>query len=119
MPTPLDALRTRCLALPEAHEVEAWGEPTFRVGKRMFAVVSSPRSSHSGGRLGVWLHCAAANQRALVELDPTRYFVPPYVGGLGWVGVWIDRRPRWRDIEPLIRDAYKRVAPKRLAVTVG
>jgi hypothetical protein len=44
--------------------------------------------------------------------------VPPYVGGLGWVGVWIDRRPRWRDIEPLIRDAYTRVAPKRLAVTV-
>jgi hypothetical protein len=53
MPTPLDALRTRCLALPEEHEVEAWGEPTFRVGKRMFAVVSSPRSSHNGGRWGV------------------------------------------------------------------
>lgn len=113
--TPLDQLRPRCLALPDAHEVEAWGAPTFRVRKKLFAMVSSPANQHGAGRWAVWLHCAPDNQRALIDLDPTRYFCPPYVGKSGWVGVWIDQRPRWREIEPLIRDAYRRVAPKRLA----
>lgn len=36
MPTaPLDRLRAMCLALPVAHEVEAWGEPTFRVKNKL------------------------------------------------------------------------------------
>jgi hypothetical protein len=29
-PRGLSRLRRLCLALPEAHQVEAWGEPTFR-----------------------------------------------------------------------------------------
>jgi predicted DNA-binding protein (MmcQ/YjbR family) len=116
--TPLDRIRTSCLALPDAHEVEAWGAPTFRVRNKLFAMVSSPANQHGAGRWAVWLHCAPDNQRALIDLDPSRYFCPPYVGKSGWVGVWIDQRPRWREIEPLIRDAYRRVAPKRLAATV-
>jgi hypothetical protein len=35
--SPLPRLRRLCLALPEAHEVTAWGEPTFRVRNKMFA----------------------------------------------------------------------------------
>jgi len=116
MPTsPLDQIRARCLALPDAHEVEAWGHPTFRIRNKLFAMVASPTTHHGAGRWAVWLHCAADNQRALMALDPSRYFSPPYVGKSGWVGVWIDQRPRWREIEPLIRDAYERAAPKRPA----
>ncbi len=114
----LARLRTICLALPNAHEVEAWGAPTFRVKNKIFAIHSIPDKHHADGRHAVWLHCAAENQRALIAAEPARYFVPPYVGPRGWVGVWIDQRPRWRDIEPLIRDAYRRVAPKTLAVLV-
>ena len=33
----LKEIRSLCLALPEACEVEAWGHPTFRAAKRMFA----------------------------------------------------------------------------------
>lgn len=40
--------------------------------------------------------------------------MPPYVGPKGWVGVWIDKRPRWREVERLIEDAYGRVAPRIL-----
>jgi hypothetical protein len=50
--------------------------------------------------------------------EPT-FRSPPCVGKRGWVGVYIDRRPRWREIEPLIRDACKRVAPKRLGALVA
>lgn len=117
--TPLDRLRTICLAFPEAHEVEAWGAPTFRVKNKIFAMYAEPDNHHGAGRHGVWLHCAAENQHALIAADPTRYFVPPYVGPRGWVGVWLDERPRWSDIEPLIRDAYRRVAPKKLAALVS
>lgn len=116
--TPLDRLRSNCLALPEAHEVEAWGAPTFRVKNKIFAMYAEPNNHHGAGRHGVWLHCAPENQRALIGMDSSRYFVPPYVGKSGWVGVWIDKRPRWSDIEPLIRDAYRRVAPKKLAALV-
>ncbi len=116
--TPLDRLRTICLALPEAHEVEAWGEPTFRIKNKLFAMRASPNNHHGQGREAVWLHCAPENQRELIAMDPTRYFVPPYVGKSGWVGVWIDKRAPWRDIVPLIYDAYRRVAPKKLATLV-
>ncbi len=112
--SPLDRLREVCLALPHTHEVEAWGEPTFRVKNKLFAMYAAPTNHHGAGRHGVWLNCAAENQRQLVASDPTRYFVPPYVGKSGWVGVWIDKRPRWREVEELVRDAYRRTAPKRV-----
>ncbi len=117
--SPLEKLRALCLALPEAHEVEAWGAPTFRVKNKLFAMYSAPENQHGAERHGVWLHCAPENQRALVEMDPARYFVPPYVGKSGWVGVWIDKRPRWTEVERLVRDAYVRVAPKKLGALVG
>lgn len=104
---PLERLR-----LPEAHEVEAWGTPTFRIRNKLFAMYASPETHHGSGRHGVWLHCAAENQRALIGAEPTRYFVPPYVGPKGWVGVWIDKRPRWREVERLIEDAYWRAVPR-------
>ncbi len=120
MPTsPLDRVRAVCLALPEAHEVEAWGAPTFRIKNKIFAMYSAPETTNGAGRPGVWLHCSAANQQALIDGDPTRYFVPPYVGPRGWVGVWLDKRPRWGDVERLVLDAYCRVAPKKLAAQVA
>lgn len=113
--TPLDRLRSICLALPEAHEVEAWGEPTFRVRNKLFAMYASPANHHGQGRTAVWLHCAHENQRALTDMNPSRYFVPAYVGKSGWVGIWIDKRPPWREIERLVLDAWLRVAPKQLS----
>jgi hypothetical protein len=115
---PLERLRHACLALPEAHEVEAWGSPTFRVKNKLFAMYASPDAHHGAGRHGVWLHCAPENQRALIAAEPTRYFMPPYVGPKGWVGVWIDKRPRWREVERLIEDAYGRVAPRILVARI-
>lgn len=111
---PLARLRALCLALPEAHEVPAWGEPTFRVRNRMFATYASPANHHGAGRPAVWIKTAPANQALLVQSDPARYFVPPYVGVQGWVGVWLDRRPRWREVAALLTDAHRRTAPKRL-----
>ncbi len=118
-PDVLTRLRAVCLAMPEATEVEAWGEPTFRVRNKLFAMFASPGNHHGRGRPAVWIKAKAENQRLLMELEPARYFAPPYVGPSGWVGVWLDKRPRWRDVEELIADGYRQVAPKRLLQAHG
>ncbi len=115
---PLSWLRARCLALPEACEVAAWGEPTFRVRGRMFAMYASPGRHHGAGRAAVWIKAAPANQAPLVAAEPARYFVPPYVGARGWIGAWLDGAADRDAVDSLLRDAYRRTAPKRLAALV-
>ena len=61
--TPLARLRAICLALPEATEVEAWGEPTFRVRNKLFAMHSSGDTHHGNGRDGVWIASTHVTQR--------------------------------------------------------
>ena len=117
-PRPLTRLRKLCLALPDAHEVEAWGEPTFRVRNKLFAMYASSGNHHGAGRPAVWCKAAPMNQAMMVEAEPQRFFVPPYVGPSGWVGVWLDGPVAWDDLDGLLRDAYLLVAPKRLGALV-
>jgi predicted DNA-binding protein (MmcQ/YjbR family) len=115
MPHPsLNRLREICLALPDAHEVESWQAPTFRVKNKIFAMYSDPSDAqHSGGRPSVWLKAAPGNQGFLMDADPDRYFSPPYVGPSGWVGVRLDKRPRWKEIAEMVGEAYQLALPKR------
>jgi hypothetical protein len=110
----LAPLRKLCLALPEAHEVTAWGEPTFRVRNKMFATYAKAGNHHGDGRPAVWCKAQADNQTLMVRAAPDRFFVPPYVGPSGWIGVWLDRRPDWRELAGLLQDGYRLVAPRRL-----
>jgi hypothetical protein len=110
----LERLRSLCLALPEAHEVIAWGEPTFRVRNKLFAMYADAGNHHGAGRASVWCKSTHLTQDLLVREQPARFFVPPYVGPSGWVGVFLDRRPSWRVVDGLLRDAYRMTAPKRL-----
>jgi hypothetical protein len=110
---PLTRLRQLCLALPEAHEVEAWGEPTFRVRKKMFAMFAGAGNHHGAGRDAAWIKAAPGEQALLVRADPSRFFVPPYVGPSGWIGVWLDSAD-WEHVADILEDAYRLVAPKRL-----
>ena len=114
-PRPLTRLRKLCLALPEAHEVEAWGEPTFRVRNKLFAMYASAGNHHGAGRAAAWCKASRMNQAMMVEAEPERFFVPPYVGPSGWIGVWLDGAVAWDDLADLLRDAYLLVAPKRLS----
>jgi hypothetical protein len=113
-PRPLIRLRKLCLSLPEAHEVEAWGEPTFRVRNKLFAMYASADSHHGDGRPAVRCKAAPTNQALMVSAAPKHFFVPPYVGPSGWVGVWLDRDVDWAELAELLRDAYRMVAPRRL-----
>ena len=117
-PRGLARLRKLCLALPEAHEVEAWGEPTFRVKNKMFAMYATSNTHHGAGRPGVWIKATPINQQLLLRADPSRYFSPPYVGPSGWIGVFLDEGPDWHAVRDLLRDGWRLAAPKRLAATL-
>ena len=118
-PRPLTRLRKLCLALPEAHEVEAWSEPTFRVRNKLFAMYASAGNHHGAGRAAAWCKASRMNQAMMVEAEPERFFVPPYVGPSGWVGVWLDGEVAWDELGDLLRDAYLLVAPKRLGALLA
>jgi hypothetical protein len=112
--SPLDRVRALCLSLPEAHEVEAWGEPTFRVRNKIFAMHASASTHHGDGRPGVWCKATPFTQDQMLQAEPHRYFKPPYVGPKGWVGVFLDGRPDWTTLETLLKDAWRLTAPRRL-----
>jgi hypothetical protein len=114
-PRPLTRVRKLCLALPEAHEVEAWGEPTFRVRNKLFAMYADAGNHHGAGRPAVWCKAGAGNQQLMVAAAPSRFFVPPYVGPSGWVGVYLDGAVDWAELGGLLEDSYRLIAPKRLA----
>jgi hypothetical protein len=109
---PLPRLRRLCLALPETTERLSHGEPTWFVRDRTTFVMFANR--HHDDRVACWLAAPIGAQAALIAEDPERYFRPPYVGGRGWVGVWLDRKVDWDALDDLVVDAYRTVAPKRL-----
>jgi hypothetical protein len=99
-------LRRMALALPDAIEQETWGQPTFRVRKKIFVMLSE-------GEREAWVKSTHDEQRALTFMDPETFFVPPYVGPSGWVGVRLLTADR-DEVRELITEAWRLTAPKRL-----
>jgi len=109
----LRRLRDYCLAFPEAVEdPDGVGNPSFKVGGKIFAVHVV---NHHGDRgTAFWCKARVGVQPALTTSDPASYFVPPYVGRYGWVGVRLDRPVDWTEAQGLIEDSYQLTAPRRL-----
>ena len=108
---PLARLRKIIGALPETDERISHGSPTFWGGKKTFA--SFHVDHHGDGRVAVWIKMPDGAQGALVDSDPDAYYVPPYVGPSGWVGVRLDRDVDWDIVSGLLEEGYRLVAPKR------
>ena len=110
---PLERIRDLCLALPETTERLSHGAPTFFVrAKKTFVMYLDDH--HGDGRLAIWCAAPPGVQAALVDEEPERFFVPPYVGGRGWLGVRLDRDVDWEEMAGIVEDAYRHVAPRRL-----
>jgi hypothetical protein len=108
----LKRLRKICLALPEVFEKEAWGECTFRVtGGSMFAMTDCDH--HDSGHTAVWVKAPPMTQEILVHADAKRFFIPPYVGPKGWIGVRLDYKVDWEELAEILNDGYLMSAPKR------
>lgn len=116
----LDRIRTIVLALPEVNERFSHGEPCFFVrDKRPLCYY---HENHKGdGRISLWCPAPAGAQDELLRSDAVRFFRPQQSAGgvfADWVGVFLDRpapgAADWREIEGIIQDAYRFVAPKHL-----
>jgi len=105
----VERVRALCLALPEVTERLSHGEPTWFVGKSfvMFA------DRHHDDRVAFWSAAPPGLAAALAGAEPDRHFVPPYVGGRGWLGVYLDVPVDWDRVAELIETAYRQVAPRR------
>ncbi len=108
-PSPTDRLRSICLRFPEATEKPFGGHtaPSFRVRDKLFLT-----RSEDGGHL----MCKALPgvQEILVASDPDRFFVPPYLGAKGWIGIRVDAGLDWDELGELAEESYRLIAPKRL-----
>lgn len=102
----LTRLRKLVADWPESCEVEAWGHPTFRAGKKIFAGFGEHE-----GRPAITVKSTHAEQQLLCSGEG--FFVPPYVGKQGWVGILVDDVP-WPQIADLVEASYRAVALKRM-----
>ena len=111
------AVRETCLWLPEAEEFVSHGSPNFRVRGKTFATYVV--NHHGDGRVALWLNAFPGSQETHVRAEPGHFFVPPYVGPRGWLGVVLDRGIAWKRVAALVREAYEKVAPRHLQARIG
>ena len=102
-----------CRKLPGATAERAGVEHlAFKVRKKIFAYYAYDH--HGDGMIAFLCKAPSGEQRRLVKEDPSRYFVPPYVGPKGWVGLRLDTpRIDWRQVKDLAFAAYVLTAPDR------
>jgi predicted DNA-binding protein (MmcQ/YjbR family) len=111
------AVREVCLSFPEAEEVLSHGSPNFRVRGKTFATYVV--NHHGDRRVALWLNAPAGAQGHYTEAEPRHFFVPPYVGPRGWLGVNLDKGISWKRVATLVREAYEKVALASLRTRLG
>lgn len=109
-------VRRICLALPETWEKLSHGEPTFFVGRRVFAACSI--NHHNDGHIAVTLPAAIGIQAMLIEASPEKFYKPPYVGGAGWVGIELSSVSD-EELALHLSEAWRLIAPPKLQARVG
>jgi hypothetical protein len=108
-----ERVREICLGFPAAEEKLSHGAPSFHVRGKMF--LNFVDNHHGDGRVGVWCKSTLEEQRRLVASDPARFYVPPYVGVKGWLGVCVDGPGAdWIELAILVEEGWRSVAPPRV-----
>ncbi|HUI62532.1 MAG TPA: MmcQ/YjbR family DNA-binding protein [Steroidobacteraceae bacterium] len=111
------AVREVCLWLPESEEYLSHGAPNFRVRGKTYATYAI--NHHGDGRVALWLNSPDGAQDHYTRTQADHFFIPPYVGPRGWLGVHLDKGLPWERIATLVRQAYEKVAPAALVNSLG
>ena len=82
--------------------------PTYRIANKIFAMERPQEDA-----VAVWCKAPPGSQAVLVGADPERFFVPPYVGPKGWIGIRLDAHADWEEVAKLVERSYRLIAPKR------
>lgn len=104
-------VRAIALAFPDATEKLSHGEPSFFVRGRMFCTIDN--NHHGSGHVAAICNAQDGAQDSLVAAEPKHFFVPPYVGSKGWLGIRLDRGLPWPVIADLLGQAYRKTAAPR------
>lgn len=99
-------LRAIAMSLPEVVERQTWGKPTFRVQNKLFVTLAPDGTSAT-------LKSSREEQRALIAAAPDTFTTAPYLGRHGWITVQLAHVDKTQ-MEELVTDAWRRVAPKGL-----
>jgi hypothetical protein len=110
-------VRECCLALPVTSERLSHGAPTWFVAEKTFVMFHDDH--HGDGRLALWCAAPPGVTATLVDEEPDRFYVPPYVGHRGWLGARLDRDLDWGEVEGIVIDAFRTVAPPRILAELG
>lgn len=108
-----ERLRDVTARLPDVSAEDSHGHIGFFLRGKRFAWLMVDH--HSDGRLALWVKAPPGEQEALVSSDGDRYFVPPYVGPNGWVGINLDEgsAPDWDEVAAMLEQAWRMSATKR------
>jgi hypothetical protein len=107
-----ERVRATCMALPGVTERLSHGSPAFFAGKQFVMLWADGHHDHHFPHL--WCAAPPGVQDELVTAEPARFFVPPYVGARGWIGVRLDGDTDWDEVAAICREAFCQVAPRRL-----
>lgn len=115
----LEQLRTICSAYPEVTERLSHHTPTFFIRDKKVLCHLWENHHQVGSDAGpptiaIWCAAPPGVQAEVTEREPDRFFVPPYVGHRGWIGVRLDQDVSWSEVDAILQDAYRLVAPKKL-----
>jgi hypothetical protein len=103
-------VRRLCAALPQTTEKLSHGEPTFFVGKKVYAMFAN--NHHNDGHIAVWIPVPPGLQATLLKTEPDKFFMPPYVGVRGWVGIELDAVSD-EELAFHLCEAWRLIAPKK------
>jgi hypothetical protein len=106
-----ERVRRICLALEGASEKLSHGEPTFFVGGKVF--VTFANNHHDDGHIAVWLPVPPGVRDGLIPSSPETFFVPPYVGVRGWMGIELTHIND-EELRFFIETAWELIAPTKL-----
>lgn len=107
----IERVRRICLGLPGTWEKISHGEPTWFVGKKVFAMFSN--NHHADGHIAVTVPAAIGIQEMLITKSPKKFYSPPYVGCRGWIGIEVNRVSD-KELTLHIKEAWQLIAPKKL-----
>ena len=106
-----------CLALPGATREDHSTHSTFCVGKKVFAYYLNehdPPKPGMGSIISVCCKTLEGDHLRLVQGNPTKFYLPPYIGSRGWVGFRLDLPTLdWREVKDLVDGSYTRTAPEK------
>jgi hypothetical protein len=117
LPAPMRRVGRMSLALPDCSVKPSHGALAYLVRSKTFAMVM--HDHHGNGRTELWVKASPGAQAEWVAADGSRYYVPPYVGPNGWIGVWLDVvQIDWAAVAELLVDGYLIQAGPRAAAAL-